>query len=251
MNYLNTFLFQIYPYIALTVFLLGSWARFDLDPYSWRSGSSQMLSSRGMRIGSNAFHIGVIAVLGGHFVGLLTPHAVYEPFISASNKQLMAMVVGGVFGVICLIGITILMARRLFNPRVRATGSGRDVLVLALLYAQLLLGLGSIFVSAGHMDGGQMIRLGEWAQHIVTFRGGAAEYMLGAHWIFKAHVTLGLTLFLVFPFTRLVHIWSIPLGYLRRPYQVVRKRQAPVRYAASSASAGDRKSSSMPSAPEN
>jgi len=251
MNYLNTFAFQIYPYIALAVFLLGSWVRFDYDAYSWRTGSSQLLSGKWMRLGSNLFHIGVIAILLGHVVGLLTPHAVYEPFITSSNKQLLAMVVGGVFGVVCFIGLTILLARRLFNPRIRATGSGRDILVLVLLYAQLLLGLASIFVSAGHMDGGQMIKLGEWAQHIVTFRGGAADFMLGAHWIFKAHVTLGLTLFLVFPFTRLVHIWSIPLGYLRRPYQVVRKRQAPVNYAAPSASAGDPKSFSMPPAAGN
>ena len=231
MNYLNTFFFQIFPYIAFTVFAIGSWARFDYDAYTWRAGSSQLLSGKWMRLGSNLFHIGIIAILAGHFVGLLTPHAVYEPFVSAGDKQLGAMVMGGIFGVICLVGLTILLLRRLFNPRIRANSSARDLLVLALLYAQLLLGLASIFVSAGHMDGGQMIRLGEWAQHIVTFRGGAADYMLGAHWIFKAHVTLGLTLFLVFPFTRLVHIWSIPLGYLIRPYQVVRKRQAPVNYA--------------------
>lgn len=230
MNYVNTLAFQFYPYIALAVFVLGSWARFDHNPYSWRSGSSQMLSGPGMRLGSNLFHIGVIAVLGGHLVGLLTPHAVYGLFITSATKQLLAMVVGGVFGVICLIGITILLARRLFNPRIRATGSRRDIVVLVLLYAQLVLGLASIFISSGHMDGAQMVKLGEWAQHIVTFRGGAAEYMLDAHWIFKAHVVLGLTLLLVFPFTRLVHIWSIPLGYLRRPYQVVRKRQAPANF---------------------
>lgn len=231
MNYLNTFFFQIYPYIALAVFAIGSWVRFDYDAYTWRTGSSQLLSGKWMRLGSNWFHIGVLAILGGHFVGLLTPHALYEPFISASNKQLLAMVVGGFFGVMCFVGLTILLLRRLFNSRIRATSSRRDILVLVLLYAQLLLGLASIFISAGHMDGGQMMRLGEWAQHIVTFRLGAADFMLGAHWIFKAHVTLGLTLLLIFPFTRLVHIWSIPLGYLRRPYQVVRKRQAAVSYS--------------------
>jgi nitrate reductase gamma subunit len=80
------------------------------------------------------------------------------------------------------------------------------------------------------MDGSQMIKLGEWAQHIVTFRPGAAAYILDAHWIFKAHITLGLTLVLITPFTRLVHVWSVPVGYLIRPYQVVRKRQAPIRY---------------------
>src|SRR3990167_3657532 len=182
MNYLNTFFFQVYPYIALAVFVIGSWVRFDYDAYTWRTGSSQLLSGKWMRLGSNWFHIGVIAILAGHFVGLLTPHAVYEPFISAPNKQLLAMVAGGIFGVICFVGLTILLLRRLFNPRIRATSSNRDILLLVLLYAQLLLGLSSIFISAGHMDGGQMIKLGEWAQHIVTFRPGAADFLLDAHW---------------------------------------------------------------------
>lgn len=230
MNMLDILLFQIFPYVAIAVFLIGSWVRYDYDAYTWRTGSSQMLSGKWMRLGSNWFHVGIIAILGGHFVGLLTPHAVYEGFMTAGNKQLMAMVVGGLFGVMCFVGMTILLARRLFNPRVRATGHRRDLLVLVLLYAQLLLGLASIVVSTGHMDGEQMVKLGEWAQHIVTLRPGAAGYIADAHWIYKAHVALGLTLVLVFPFTRLVHVWSIPLGYLRRPYQVVRKRQAPVRY---------------------
>ena len=229
-NYANTFLFQIYPYIALAVFAIGCWARFDHGAYTWRSGSSQLLSGKWMRLGSNWFHIGILAILGGHLVGLLTPHAVYEHFISAPQKQLVAMVVGGIFGAICFVGLTILLARRLFNPRIRATSSGRDILILVLLYIQLILGLFSISVSAGHMDGGQMIKLGEWAQHIVTFRGGAAEYIADAHWIFKVHVFLGMTLILLTPFTRLVHVWSIPVGYLTRPYQVVRKRQRPLQY---------------------
>lgn len=230
MNYLNVFCFQLYPYIALAVFLLGSWVRFDQAAYSWRSGSSQLLSDRGMSLGSNLFHIGVLMVLGGHFVGLLTPHALYEPFISSSNKQLLAMLVGGLFGFLCFIGLTILIVRRMTNPRIRATTTGRDLLLLWLLYAQLILGMTSILVSAGHMDGVQMVKLAEWAQHIVTFRWGAADYIADAHWIYKSHVFLGMTLFLIFPFTRLVHIWSIPVGYLWRPYQVVRKRQATLRY---------------------
>lgn len=232
MNYINYFSFQLFPYLALAVFLIGSWARFDHAPYTWRTGSSQLLSGQWMRLGSNWFHVGVLAILGGHFVGLLTPHAVYEPFITSGQKQLLAMVVGGIFGAMCFVGLTILLLRRLFNPRVRATSSGRDILVLVLLYAQLILGLSSIWVSAGHMDGAQMIKLGEWAQHIVTFRGGASEFIADAHWIFKAHVFLGMTLILIFPFTRLVHVWSIPVGYLTRPYQIVRRRQAPVDYSA-------------------
>ncbi|MCG3202817.1 MAG: Respiratory nitrate reductase 1 gamma chain [Gammaproteobacteria bacterium] len=230
MNPLNEFAFQIYPYIALAVCFIGSWVRFDKSMYTWRTGSSQLLSDRGMRIGSNFFHVGILAILGGHLVGLLTPHSVYELVISTPQKQLLAMVVGGVFGIVCLVGIVILTVRRLFNPRVRATGTIGDTVILLLLLAQLLLGLVSIFYSAQHMDGGVMILLGEWAQHIVTFRPGAADFMADVAWVYKAHVFLGMTLFLVAPFTRLVHVWSIPVSYLWRPYQVVRRRQPALRY---------------------
>lgn len=232
MNYLDQFAFQLYPYIAMAVFFIGSWARFDRAMYTWRTGSSQLLSSRGMRLGSNLFHVGILVVLGGHLVGLLTPHAVYELVITAPQKQLLAMVVGGVFGVICLAGLLILLVRRLFNPRVRATGTTGDTVILVLLLLQLLLGLYSIVISSRHMDGSVMIALAEWAQHIVTFRWGAASYVIGVHWIYKAHIFLGMTLFLVAPFTRLVHVWSIPVSYLWRPYQVVRRRQATLRYGA-------------------
>lgn len=230
MNYIHQFAFQIYPYIALAVFLVGSWARFDRSMYTWRTGSSQMLSGRGMRIGSNMFHIGVLAILGGHLVGLLTPHSVYELFISSGQKQLLAIAVGGFFGVICFIGISILLVRRLTDPRIRATGTVGDTMILVLLFLQLVLGMSSILVSRQHMDGSVMILLGDWAQHVVTFRWGAADFITDVHWIYKAHIFLGITLFLIAPFTRLVHVWSIPVSYLWRPYQVVRRRQAALRY---------------------
>ncbi|HMN34674.1 MAG TPA: respiratory nitrate reductase subunit gamma [Chiayiivirga sp.] len=230
MSHVDTFAFQIYPYIALAVFFIGSWARFDRAMFTWRAGSSQLLSDKGMRWGSNLFHIGILAILAGHLVGLLTPHWVYEPFITVPQKQLLAMVVGGAFGAVCLVGISILTLRRLTNPRVRATGTFADTAILLLLFAQLLLGLYTIVESSKHMDGGVMMALAEWAQRIVTFRGGAAEFVAGVSWVYKAHIFLGLTLFLLTPFTRLVHVWSIPLSYLWRPYQVVRRRQPPLRY---------------------
>lgn len=230
MSHVDTFAFQIYPYIALAVFFIGSWVRFDYAMYTWRTGSSQLLSSRGMRLGSNLFHIGILAILAGHVVGLLTPHAVYERVISVPHKQLLAMWAGGIAGVLCFAGLAILLWRRLFNARVRATGSFGDLMVLVLLLAQLLLGMVSIRVSAGHLDGSVMIVLSEWAQHIVTFRAGAANFIYGVHWVYQAHLVLGMTLFLIAPFTRLVHVWSIPVSYLWRPYQVVRKRQATLDY---------------------
>jgi len=230
MNYLDQFAFQIYPYIAMAVFFIGSWARFDRGMYTWRTGSSQLLSSRGMRLGSNLFHVGILVVLGGHLVGLLTPHSVYSVVISAPHKQLLAMVVGGVFGLMCLAGLSMLLIRRLTNPRVRATGTIGDTLILILLLIQLLLGLYTIVTSTHHMDGSVMILLADWAQHIVTFRWGAASFVMGVPWVYKAHLFLGMTLFLVAPFTRLVHVWSIPVSYLWRPYQVVRRRQPTLHY---------------------
>jgi nitrate reductase gamma subunit len=227
MNYLNQFLFGLYPYIALTVFLLGSLIRFDRDQYTWKSDSSQLLKAGQLRWGSNLFHVGVLFLFFGHSVGMLTPHFVYEPFMSAGAKQLMAMVSGGLFGLLGFLGVTILLHRRLFEPRIRATSKTSDIVLLLLLWLQFALGLATIPLSAQHLDGGMMMKLAEWAQRIVTFRGGAVELLSEAGWVFKAHMFLGMSIFFIFPFTRLVHVWSgfASVGYLARPYQVVRSRR--------------------------
>jgi nitrate reductase gamma subunit len=223
-QYMNTFVFGIYPYICASVFLLGSLVRFDREQYTWRSGSSQMLRARQLRWGSNLFHFGVLFLFVGHFLGMLTPHVIYEPFITSGAKQVLAMVSGGIAGVLALIGLTLLLHRRLVDPRIRATSSPMDIAILWLLWIQLVLGLGTIPFSAQHLDGSTMLILAEWAQRLVTFRGGAADLLLDVSWIFKLHMFLGLTLFLVFPFSRLVHIWSAPVWYVFRPYQIVRRR---------------------------
>jgi nitrate reductase gamma subunit len=226
MPYLNEFLFGIYPYIALGVFFLGSLIRFDREQYTWRSGSSQLLRSRQLRWGSNLFHIGVLFLLFGHTVGMLTPHWAYEHFMTAGAKQVLAMVSGGIAGALALVGLTILLHRRLADPRIRSTSSTMDVLLLFLLWVQLALGMATIPLSGQHLDGGMMLVLAQWAQHIVTFRGGAAALVAGVPWVFKLHMVLGLTLFLIFPFSRLVHIWSglAAVTYVGRAYQVVRQR---------------------------
>lgn len=225
--WLDTFLFGYYPYICLAVFLLGSLIRFDRDQYTWKSDSSQLLRTGSLRWGSNLFHIGVLFLFFGHTVGMLTPHAVYESFLGAGAKQLMAMVTGGVAGLLGFIGLSILLHRRLSEPRIRATSRTSDVVILLLLWLQLLLGLATIPLSAQHLDGSLMMRLAEWAQRIVTFRSGAVEMLADAGWVFKAHMFLGMTVFLVFPFTRLVHVWSgfASVLYLLRPYQLVRSRR--------------------------
>jgi nitrate reductase gamma subunit len=227
MTYFDRFLFGYYPYLALTVFLLGSLVRFDREQYSWKSDSSQLLRHGTLRWGSNLFHVGVLFLFVGHTVGMLTPHFMYEPFMTAGFKQLLAMVTGGIAGFLAFIGVSLLLHRRLFDARIRATSKQGDIAILGLLWVQLVLGLATIPMSAQHLDGYMMLKLAGWAQHILTFRSGAVELLAEASWVFKAHMFLGMTMFLVFPFTRLVHVWSgfATLAYVLRPYQVVRTRR--------------------------
>ena len=226
-HWLDTLLFCIYPYICLAVFFIGSWARFNRDQYTWKSDSSQLLRTGSLRWGSNLFHVGVLFLFFGHTFGMLTPHFVYEHFISAGNKQLMAMVTGGIAGLLAFVGISILLHRRLSDARIRATSKTSDIVLLILLWLQLALGLATIPLSAQHLDGSMMMKLAEWGQRVVTFRSGGVELLAEAGWIFKAHMFLGMSIFLIFPFTRLVHVWSGfgTLAYVLRPYQVVRARR--------------------------
>lgn len=225
MQFLNLFFFDIYPYLAVAVFLIGSWLRYDYGQYSWRAGSSQMLDKKGMRLASNLFHIGIIGIFTGHFFGMLTPHWMYEAFLPIAVKQKLAMIGGGACGVMMLIGGVMLLKRRLTNPRVRATSSAGDILILTLLVVQVALGLLTIPFSAQHMDGSEMLKLVAWAQAVVTFHAGAAQHLDGVALVFKIHMVLGMTLFILFPFCRLVHIWSAPVEYLTRRYQLVRNRR--------------------------
>ena len=227
MDYLNNMLFGIYPYIALSIFLLGSLIRFDREQYTWKSDSSQLLRTSQLRWGSNLFHIGVLFLFFGHFAGLLTPHWLYESFgLSSPNKQMLAIISGGIAGLICLSGITLLVLRRLTDPRIRATSKPMDIIILLWIFVTLVLGLISILFSLDHKDGSVMLLLGHWAQSIVTFQGGAAEALRTVPLIYKIHLMFGMTVFVLFPFTRLVHVWSgfAAVTYLTRSYQIVRQR---------------------------
>jgi nitrate reductase gamma subunit len=225
-TYLNDFFFSVYPYICLAVFFVGSLARFDRDQYTWKSDSSQLLRRGTLRWGSNLFHVGILFLFFGHAAGLLTPHALYEPFITPAQKQLLAIVAGGIAGSLCFVGLTLLLARRLFDPRIRLTSHRTDIAILVILWMQLVLGLVTLPYSLRHADGSVMLILADWAQRIVTFRPQAASLMDLA-WPYKVHLVLGMSIFFLFPFSRLVHIWSgfASVTYLFRPYQVVRSRR--------------------------
>lgn len=229
---MHNFLFGIYPYIALSVLLIGSIARYDRDPFTWKTSSSQLLRRKQLMIGSILFHIGVLVIFFGHLVGLLTPIALFDALgISHGAKQLLAVIAGGIAGVMAVIGGVMLFHRRWMDPRIRKTSSIADIAILALLLAQLGLGLGTIFVSVNHLDGHEMTKFMSWAQMIFTFRSGAADQIAGVALVFKLHLLLGLTIFLIFPFTRLAHVLSgffAPLRYLflRSGYQIVRSRRS-------------------------
>ena len=227
MNTLYNFLFVVYPYICLAVFLMGSLARFDRDQYTWKSDSSQLLRAKQLRWGSNLFHFGILFLFLGHLFGQLTPHAVYELFITAQQKQLLAVVAGGVAGGLCFIGLTMLLHRRLFDPRIRFTSHRTDLAVLIILWVQLTIGLATLPASFHHVnDPKTMLTLANYLQGIATFRPDASQ-LVGIEWHFLVHMLLGMTIFLLFPFSRLVHVWSglATVVYLLRPYQLVRSRR--------------------------
>jgi len=223
-SYVNTLLFGVYPYICLVVLLVGSLIRFDREPYTWKSDSSQVLRKRELRLGSNLFHYGVLIVILGHFAGFLAPHWAVDWALTPVAHQLLAMVVGGIAGLVAIIGLTILIHRRLSDPRIRLNSRKWDISITFMLWLQLCLGLLTVPLSAFHMDGVLFETLTGYVKGIVTLDGGAAALMVDMPLTYKLHVLLGFTIFLVSPFTRMIHIWSGigSLAYLFRPYQIVR-----------------------------
>lgn len=226
-DFVHQLLFGIYPYVCLAVFLLGSLVRFEREQYTWKSDSSELLRRGQLRWGSNLFHVGILMLFFGHLFGMLVPIEFYHALgLSTPAKQMLAISAGAIFGVMCLAGLILLVHRRLAESRIRATSTSMDIFILLWILATLLLGLVSIFFSLQHREGGVMLLLVQWAQHIATFRGGAAEFIREVPWIYRVHLFFGLTVFLLFPFSRLVHIWSGfgALAYLARAHQIVRSR---------------------------
>lgn len=219
-------LFVWYPYVCLSAFIFGSLIRFDREQYTWRASSSQLLRKKQLTWGSNLFHFGILFLFMGHAVGLLTPKFIYTLVMTVEQKQLIAITAGGIAGLICFIGLSLLLHRRLFDARIRQTSTYMDLAVLGILWIQLCLGLLTLPMSLQHSDGSVMLVLAHWAQGIVTVQPVDAKTLQGLSWPYLVHLVLGMTIFLIFPFSRLVHIWSAPVWYLgRRGYQVVRTRR--------------------------
>ncbi|MCS5873300.1 respiratory nitrate reductase subunit gamma [Klebsiella pneumoniae subsp. pneumoniae] len=209
------------------MFLIGSWLRYDYGQYTWRAASSQMLDRKGMNLASNLFHIGILGIFAGHFLGMLTPHWMYESFLPIDVKQKMAMIAGGALrrddpggaGYCCS---SVVCSARAFAPPT----TGADILILSLLMVQCALGLLTIPFSAQHMDGSEMMKLVGWAQSVVTFHGGASQHLDGVAFIFPRSPGAGYDPVPAVPVLPSgSHIWSAPVEYLTRKYQIVRARR--------------------------
>ncbi|HJS86665.1 MAG TPA: respiratory nitrate reductase subunit gamma [Acetobacteraceae bacterium] len=225
MTWLNQFLFGFYPYLCMIAFFLGSWARFDRSQFTWRSQSSEFLNKRQLVWASNLFHIGILGLFAGHFVGLLAPIPLQQAVgVSPKVHQWMAIVAGAFFAILGAAGGAGLIVRRLFNPRIRQTSKPTDIFILLFIYFQLWLGIAGLPHSIENADGTYMLVLADWCRSIMTFQPRSAALLDNIPWIYKVHLVAGMTLFLLVPFTRMVHVWSAPIWFLGRPgWQIVRR----------------------------
>jgi len=224
---IDYFVFGIMPYAVLAVALIGTIARYERDPFTWKSSSSQLLRRKQLMWGSVLFHVGIIVLFFGHLIGLFTPIWLLDALgISYGLKQWMAVIIGGLAGVAAFVGCTMLLHRRLLDPRIRNNSTYADIGILLILWVQIVVGMGTIVLTLQHMDGGKMILFMTWSQSVMGLQINAWTEVVDVHWLYKFHIFLGMVIVALFPFTRLVHMLSVPVRFLWRPgYQIVRSRR--------------------------
>jgi nitrate reductase gamma subunit len=220
----DLFVWLVLPYVSVSVFVVGHWWRYRHDQFGWTSRSTQLLESRLLAWGSTLFHYGALAAIGGHVIGILIPESVTEALgISEDTYRLFSGIAGGLAGLVCLVGFGILTFRRTKVRRVRATTSLGDVVVFCLLGALIVLGeaqtLGYTLFGSGY-DYRQTV--GPWFRTL--WYDPQPSLMADAPLAYQVHAALPWLLFAVWPFSRLVHVWSYPLQYLGRPYILYRRR---------------------------
>ena len=223
---LNQFVWVIYPYLCLAIFVIGHIARYKYDQFSWTAKSSEMIEKKQLKWGSLLFHLGIIPVFFGHVVGLLIP-ANWLEAIGVNNHiyHIGAVYIGSVFGIITLIGMLLLTLRRLSIKNVRRLSSFSDIFVnLVLLIILIMCCYSTLVTNAIQTEFDYRQTIAIWFRHLFMFSPNA-DLMLNVPWSFKLHILLGFTVFACWPFTRLVHVWSVPLSYMNRRYIVYRKNK--------------------------
>ncbi len=230
MRLASTFLWVVLPYAAMVLFVAGHIWRYRHDKFGWTSRSTQLLEGRWLAWGSNLFHYGALAAIGGHILGILIPTQLTSAVgISESDYHLLSAVAGSVAGIACVVGFVILVARRAYFPRVRRTTTPIDVATYVLL--ALLIGLGLVETLAVNTFGGGYNYRDSVA---IWFRGllildPRPQLMATAPIIYQVHAASAWLLYAIWPFSRLVHVWSIPLQYIGRPYILYRRRYPALR----------------------
>lgn len=222
---MQEFLWVVYPYLTLGLFVVGSLYRYNFDQIGWTSKSSEILEKRLLRWGSLLFHWGVIFVFFGHVFGLLVPIGVYRALgVPDELYHLVALWSGGITGLAAFTGLALLIWRRLTNLRVRLASSASDVLVLALLLLTVGLGLGATLgLRLAGVTYEYRTSVGPWIRSVLLGH-PQASLMQGVPLILQLHILAALLLFATTPFSRLVHVFSLPLAYLRRAPQQYRSR---------------------------
>ncbi|MEU9884799.1 respiratory nitrate reductase subunit gamma [Sphaerisporangium sp. NPDC051011] len=226
MNALDTVLWVVAPYVALTVFVLGHIWRYRYDKFGWTTRSSQLYESRLLRIGSPLFHFGILVVLLGHIGGLVIPKSWTEAAgVSEEAYHLTAVVLGTLAGVSTLAGLAILIYRRRTVGPVFTATTRNDKFMYAVLALVIVLGL-SATVAANIIGGGYDYRttISPWFRSVFYLQ-PQSELMADAPVLFRLHALSALLLFSIWPFTRLVHMLTAPIGYLTRPYILYRSRE--------------------------
>lgn len=220
-------LWVAFPYAALAVCLVGHVWRYRQDQFGWTTRTTQLLEHRWLRWGSPLFHLGAFAVIGGHVVGLLIPESWTGAVgVSEHAYHLTAVALGSVAGTAMAAGLAMLSARRLLSRRIRTTTSRSDRLLFPLLALTMLLGISATGLH-NLLGGGYDYRLtvSVWFRGLFVLH-PHPEAIAGAPLLFRLHALSACLLFAAWPFTRLVHVWSAPIGYLVRPYIVYRRRAA-------------------------
>jgi nitrate reductase gamma subunit len=220
---MNSLLWMTAPYVALTSFVLGHIWRYRTDQFGWTTRSSQIYESRLLRMGSPLFHFGLLGVFGGHVVGLLIPESWTSAVgIPEWGYHLVAVTMGSLAGFAVVTGLGILLYRRITVPEVRRATTRSDKLMYALLVGALVTGmlntLTNVFASYNYRE-----TVSPWFRSLFSLH-PAVELMADAPWTFQLHALIVLALLGIWPYTRLVHMFSAPAGYLVRPYLVYRSR---------------------------
>lgn len=217
-------LWGVFPYVVLTIFIGGHIYRYQKDQFGWTTKSSEFLEKKRLRLGSNLFHFGIIFVFGGHVLGLIIPASLYETLgISESTYHMVALLFGIPAGVATLLGLVLLTHRRVNIKRIKTTTSKGDWMALILLLTVVITGLIATFLNIDSAGFDYRTTIGPWLRGLFIFK-VQPELMVNVPIWFKIHIYTTFALYVVWPFTRLVHVFSLPLRYLNRSYVIYKKR---------------------------